>query len=55
MKKKIFLGWLFFILSSVVNATTFDTYNLKIIIYDSTPEAPVGRMRYEIAENYIVK
>ena len=55
MKKKIFLGWLFFILSFVVNATTFDTYNLKIIIYDSTPEAPVGRMRYEIAENYIVK
>ena len=55
MKKKIFLGWLFFILSSVVNATTFDTYNLKIIIYDSTLEAPVGRMRYEIAENYIVK
>ena len=55
MKKKIFLGWLFFILSFVVNATTFDTYNLKIIIYDSTPEAPVGRMRFEIAENYIVK
>ena len=55
MKKKIFLGWLFFILSFVVNATTFDTYNLNIIIYDSTPEAPVGRMRYEIAENYIVK
>ncbi|OTP81405.1 hypothetical protein [Gilliamella apicola] len=55
MKKKIFWGWLFFIFSFVVNATTFDTYNLKIIIYDSTPEAPVGRMRYEIAENYIVK
>ena len=55
MKTKIFFGWLFFILSFVVNATTIDTYNLKIIIYDSTPEAPVGRMRYEIAENYIVK
>ena len=55
MKTKIFFGWLFFILSFVVNATTFDTYNLKIIIYDSTPEAPVGRMRFEIAENYIVK
>ena len=55
MKTKIFFGWLFFILSFVVNATTIDTYNLKIIIYDSTPEAPVGRMRFEIAENYIVK
>ena len=55
MKTKIFWGWLFIFFSFVVNATTFDTYNLNIIIYDSTPEAPVGRMRYEIAENYIVK
>ena len=55
MKTKIFFGWLFFILSFVVNATTFDTYNAVIIIYDSTPEAPVGRIRFKITENYIVK
>ncbi|OTP81407.1 hypothetical protein [Gilliamella apicola] len=55
MKKKIFWGWLFFILSFVVNATTFDTYNARMIIYDSTPEAPVGRMRFEITEDYIIK
>ena len=55
MKTKIFLGWLFFILSFVVNATTFDTYNAVIIIYNSTPEAPVGRIRFKITENYIVK
>ena len=55
MKTKIFLGWLFFILSFAVNAKIFDTLHAKIIIYDSTPEAPIGRMRFEIAENYIVK
>ncbi|OTP90685.1 hypothetical protein B5S42_03400 [Gilliamella apicola] len=55
MKTKIFWGWLFFIFSFVVNAKIFDTYNARMIIYDSTPEAPVGRMRFEIAENYIVK
>ena len=55
MKTKIFLGWLFFILSFAVNAKIFDTRHVKIIIYDSTPEAPVGRIRFEIAENYIVK
>ena len=55
MKTKIFWGWLFIFFSFVVNAKIFDTYNARMIIYDSTPEAPVGRMRYEIAENYIVK
>ena len=55
MKKKIFLGWLFFIFSFVVNAKIFDTYNARMIIYDSTPEAPVGRMRFEITEDYIIK
>ena len=55
MKTKIFWGWLFFILSFVVNAKIFDTYNARMIIYDSMPEAPVGRIRLEITENYIVK
>ena len=55
MKTKIFLGWLFFILSFAVNAKIFNTYNAVIIIYDSTPEEPVGRIRFEITENYIVK
>ncbi len=40
MKKKVFFGWLFFILSFAVNATTLDTPHAKIIIYNSTPEAP---------------
>ena len=40
MKTKIFFGWLFFILSFVVNAKIFDTLHTKIIIYNSTPEAP---------------
>ena len=55
MKTKIFWGWLFFIFSFVVNAKIFDTYNARMIIYDSTPEAPVGRMRFEITEDYIIK
>ena len=55
MKTKIFWGWLFIFFSFVVNATTFDTHNAEIIIYDSTPEAPVGRMRFQITEDYIVK
>ena len=55
MKTKIFWIWLLIFLSFIVNAKIFDTYNAKIIIYDSTPEVPVGRMRFEIAEDYIVK
>ena len=55
MKKKIFLIWLLVFLSFVVNAKIFDTHNARIIIYNSTPEAPVGRMRLEITEDYIIK
>ena len=55
MKKKIFWGWLFIFFSFIANAKIFDTYNARMIIYDSTPEAPVGRMRFEITEEYIVK
>ena len=55
MKTKIFWGWLFIFFSFVVNAKIFDTHNAEIIIYDSTPEAPVGRMRFQITEDYIVK
>ena len=55
MKTKIFWGWLFVFFSFVVNAKIFDTFGTKIIIYDSTPEAPVGRMRFQIAEDYIIK
>ena len=55
MKTKIFWGWLFIFFSFIANAKIFDTYNARMIIYDSTPEAPVGRMRFEITENYIVK
>ena len=55
MKTKIFWGWLLFFFSFVVNAKIFDTSNTKIIIYDSTPEAPVGKMRFVITENYIIK
>ena len=55
MKTKIFWGWLFIFFSFIVNAKIFDTHNARIIIYDSTPEAPIGRMRFEIAEDYIVK
>ena len=55
MKKKIFWGWLFIFFSFIANAKIFDTYNARMIIYDSRPEAPVGRMRFEITEEYIVK
>ena len=55
MKTKIFWGWLFIFFSFIANAKIFDTYNARMIIYDSTPEAPVGRMRFEITEDYIIK
>jgi len=55
MKTKIFWGWLFVFLSFIANAKIVDTDDFEIIIYDSKPEAPVGRMRLEITEDYIVK
>ena len=55
MKTKIFWGWLFVFLSFIANAKIVDTDDFEIIIYDSKPEAPVGRMRLEITEEYIVK
>ena len=55
MKTKIFWGWLFIFFSFIANAKIFDTYNARMIIYDSTPEAPVGRMRFEITEGHIIK
>ena len=55
MKTKIFWGWLFVFFSFIANAKIVDIDDVEIIIYDSKPEAPVGRMRYEIAENYIIK
>ena len=55
MKTKIFWVWLFVFFSFIANAKIVDIDDVEIIIYDSKPEAPVGRMRYEIAENYIIK
>ena len=55
MKTKIFWAWLFVFFSFIANAKIVDIDDVEIIIYDSKPEAPVGRMRYEIAENYIIK
>ena len=55
MKTKIFWGGLFIFFSFIANAKIFDTYNARMIIYDSTLEAPVGRMRFEITEDYIIK
>ena len=55
MKTKIFWGWLFVFLSFIANAKIVYTDDFEIIIYDSKPEAPVGRMRLEITEEYIVK
>lgn len=59
MKIKLFWGWLFFLLniSVIADAKKVDlnpSY-AKIIIYDSTLYAPVGRIRYEITPDYIVK
>ena len=55
MKTKIFWGWLFVFFSFIANAKIVDIDDVEIIIYDSKPEAPVGRMRLEITEDYIVK
>ena len=55
MKTKIFCGWLVIFFSFVVNAKICDPFGTKIIIYDSTPKAPVGRIRFQITENYIIK
>ena len=55
MKTKIFWGWLFVFFSFIANAKIVDIDDVEIIIYDSKPEAPVGRMRLEITEDYIIK
>ncbi|MBI0094173.1 MULTISPECIES: hypothetical protein [Gilliamella] len=55
MKTKIFWGWLFVFFSFIANAKIVDIDDVEIIIYDSKPEAPVGRMRLEITEDYILK
>ena len=55
MKTKIFCGWLFVFFSFIANAKIVDIDDVEIIIYDSKPEAPVGRMRLEITEDYILK
>ena len=55
MKTKIFWAWLFVFFSFIANAKIVDIDDVEIIIYDSKPEAPVGRMRLEITEDYIVK
>ena len=55
MKTKIFWVWLFVFFSFIANAKIVDIDDVEIIIYDSKPEAPVGRMRLEITEDYIIK
>ena len=55
MKTKIFWVWLFVFFSFIANAKIVDIDDVEIIIYDSKPEAPVGRMRLEITEDYILK
>ena len=55
MKTKIFWAWLFVFFSFIANAKIVDIDDVEIIIYDSKPEAPVGRMRLEITEDYIIK
>ena len=55
MKTKIFWGWLFVFFSFIANAKIVDIDDVEIIIYDSKPEVPVGRMRLEITEDYIIK
>ena len=55
MKTKIFWAWLFVFFSFIANAKIVDIDDVEIIIYDSKPEVPVGRMRLEITEDYIIK